>query len=158
MNHIKKHSFLDQATKGADLFVSTLIFATIVGLIFYLFRIVVELFRSLPDLDINRMLYSVAIVIILVKAYRLLLFYMQTHHVSIKYIVEIAIIAPAIELIFVPSGRGDTLNIIYAVFSLASLFIYVQYFARLCTADHTDILEEEALEEEKVLVGQEVNY
>lgn len=158
MNHIKKHSFLDQATKGADLVVSLLIFATIVGLVFYLFRIVVDLFQTLPGLDINRMLYSVAIVVILVKAYRLLLFYMQTHHVSIKYIVEIAIIAPAIELIFVPDGRSDVLNIVYAVFSLANLIIYVKYFSNLCDADHTDILEEDALEQEKNLVREEISY
>ena len=151
MNHIKKNSFLDQATKGADMVVSILIFGTIVALVIFLFMLVVDMFRSLPEVDISRLLYSVAIVIILVKAYRILLYYMNTHHVSIKYIVEIAIIAPAIELIFVPDGRSDILNVIYAVFSLLSLFIYVQYFTKLCDADHTEILEEEKIEQGKAI-------
>lgn len=149
MNYIKKNSFLYQATKGADIVVSLLIFATIVGLVFFLFNLVINLFRSLPSLDINQALYSVAIVIILVKAYRILLFYMNKHHVSIKYIVEIAIIAPAIELIFVPGGRSLELNIVYAVFSLGSLLIYVMYFRNLCEADDKDIKDEAQLELEK---------
>lgn len=149
MNYIKKNSFLYQATKGADIVVSFLIFATIVGLVFFLFNLVINLFRSLPSLDINQALYSVAIVIILVKAYRILLFYMNKHHVSIKYIVEIAIIAPAIELIFVPGGRSLELNIVYAVFSLGSLLIYVMYFRNLCEADDKDIKDEAQLELEK---------
>lgn len=149
MNYIKKNSFLDQATKGADIVVSLLIFATIIGLVFFLFNLVINLFRSLPSLDINQALYSVAIVIILVKAYRILLFYMNKHHVSIKYIVEIAIIAPAIELIFVPDGRSFGLNIVYAAFSLGSLLIYVIYFTSLCEADDTDIRDEAQIELEK---------
>jgi uncharacterized membrane protein (DUF373 family) len=156
MNYIRKNSFFDQAAKGADVVVSILIFATIVGLVFYLFRIVVDLFASLQFLDVNRVLYSVAIVIILVKVYRILLFYMNTHHVSIKYIVEIAIIAPAIELIFVPEGRSELLNIIYAVFSLCSLLIYVMYFRKLCDADETDIRDEEKLERQKAHVTQDI--
>lgn len=153
MNYLKDHPLMNRAVKGADSIVSLLIFATIIGLVFYILRVVIDMFRLLPGLDINQILYSVAIVIILVKAYRILLFYMNKHHVSIKYIVEIAIIAPAIELIFIPNGRDLGLNIVYAVFSLGSLLIYVLYFTKLCDADHKDMEEEEEIERETAITN-----
>jgi uncharacterized membrane protein (DUF373 family) len=150
MNYLKDHPIVNRAVKLVDSFVSLLIFATILGLVLYIVRIVVEMFVYLPSSNINQTLYSVAIIIILVKAYRILVFYMNKHHVSIKYIVEIAIIAPAIELIFIPSGRDLGLNIVYALFSLGSLLIYVLYFTKLCDADHIDMKEEENIEREKI--------
>lgn len=149
MNYLKNHPLINHAVRGADSVVSLTIFATIVGLVLYIITVVIDMFRLLPVLDISRVLYSVAIIIILVKAYRILLFYMNKHHVSIKYIVEIAIIAPAIELIFVPDGRSLGLNIVYAVFSLGSLLIYVLYFAKLCNADDIDMQEVHEIELEK---------
>lgn len=149
MNYLKDHPLMDKAVRGADSIVSLAIFATIVGLVLYIINLVIDIFTSLPEADISRVLYSLSIVIILVKAYRILLFYMNKHHVSIKYIVEIAIIAPAIELIFVPDGRDLGLNIVYALFSLGSLLIYVLYFAKLCDADDKDMKEEAQIELEK---------
>lgn len=73
-------------------------------------------------------LLSIAEVLILMKAYRILVSYLTSHHISVEYIVEISIIAPAIELLFAYDAYDVPTKIILGVFGLANLFFYLHYF------------------------------
>ena len=87
----------------------------------------------------------VSLIIILVKAYHLLYFYMISHHVSVRYIVEISIIAPAVELIFVPNGRSMEVNILYAIFGITNLIIYMIFYHKLHQIDNDWLKDDDEL-------------
>ncbi|MDZ4216731.1 MAG: hypothetical protein U1C97_00245, partial [Candidatus Gracilibacteria bacterium] len=79
--------------------------------------------------------HDVAYIIVLVKAFRVLLFYLQTQHLSIKYLIEISIIAPAIEIIFASANFSFSMNLLFVVFSLSNLIIYLTYYEKLSLID-----------------------
>jgi uncharacterized membrane protein (DUF373 family) len=70
------------------------------------------------------LLHTIAFTIVLVKAYKILIAYAQTRHINIKYLIEISIIAPIIEIIF--NSRTYALEVI-AVFGLFAFFNMVAY-------------------------------
>lgn len=76
----------------------------------------------------KRVLHSIAEVIVLIKAYRILVSYVHTHHVSVEYIVEISIVATAVELLFAVDTHSVPNNIVLAAFGLINLFAYLHYF------------------------------
>jgi len=76
----------------------------------------------------RRALHSIAEVLILIKAYRILVSYLKTHHISVEYIVEISIIASAIELLFAADTHNVYTQAIFAVFGLSNLIIYLYFF------------------------------
>lgn len=76
----------------------------------------------------RRALHSIAEMIILIKAYRILVSYLKTHHVSVEYIVEISIIAPAIELLFAAEYYDSVSKVVLAVFGLCNLVLYLHFF------------------------------
>lgn len=80
------------------------------------------------DVFSKRALHTIAEMIIFMKAYRILVSYIKTHHVSVEYIVEISIIAPAIELLFAGQYYDLGSKIILAVFGLVTLFLYLYFF------------------------------
>ena len=80
-------------------------------------------------------LHAIAFAVVLIKAYSILISYLRMHHISIKYMVEIAIIAPAIEVIFNAPAESLSLNILYTCFSLVSLVLYLLFYERLVKAD-----------------------
>ena len=71
------------------------------------------------------LLAFIAFAIVLIKAYRILISYAKTQHVNIKYLVEIAIIAPAIEILFNSHGYHFEILVLFGVFGIANLVIYV---------------------------------
>ena len=73
-------------------------------------------------------LHAIAEVLILIKAYRILVSYLKTHHISVEYIVEISIIAPAIELLFATAMYDTSTKIILGVFGVTNLFLYLYFF------------------------------
>lgn len=75
-----------------------------------------------------RALHSIAEVIVLIKAYRVLVSYVRTHHVSVEYIVEISIIASAVELLFALDTHSLSANVVLAIYGLTNLFLYLYYF------------------------------
>lgn len=121
--------------------VSLLILATTIAVVVFTIMEVVNLFSNIVDFNGKEVLRTVALIVILVKAYRLLVYYMQSHHVSIRYIVEIAIIAPTVELIFTPDDRSLAMNIIYAAFAVANLLVYILYCKKLDAIDK-DLVDE----------------
>lgn len=71
------------------------------------------------------LLAFIAFTIVLIKAYRILISYAKTQHVNIKYLTEISIIAPAIEIVFNSHHYRLEILILLACFGLANLIIYV---------------------------------
>lgn len=77
------------------------------------------------------MLHQIALVIVFVKAYRILVAYALHHHVDVRFIVEISIIAPAVEVIF--NSRLHQHPWIMAMlgsYGLANLLLYLLFYQR----------------------------
>lgn len=81
--------------------------------------------RQLLQLEL---LHTIAFTIVLVKAYKILISYAQNRHVSIKYLIEIAIIAPTIEIVFNSTKYPIEANILFAVFAFANLIAYLHFY------------------------------
>ncbi len=97
----------------------------------YFFRGITEgylLSHDAMDAFSPRALHSIAEVIILIKAYRILISYVNTQHVSVEYIVEISIIASAIELLFAMDSHDVWNKLVLGVFGLCNLYLYLRYF------------------------------
>lgn len=114
-----------------DKLVSLIILATIGVVLFFAVFEFWKLSMHFPDIRPENALHTVALSIVFVKAYRMLLYYLECHHISVKYIVEISIIAPAVELIFASSTRPIEINILFAFFSIAMLIIYLVFYKKL---------------------------
>lgn len=74
------------------------------------------------------LLHTIAFTIVLVKAYKILVSYAQKRHVSIKYLVEISIIAPTIEIVFNSQKYPIEFNIMFGVFAFANLIAYLHFY------------------------------
>jgi uncharacterized membrane protein (DUF373 family) len=80
-----------------------------------------------------QLLHTIAFTIVLVKAYKILICYAQTRHINIKFLVEIAIVAPTIELIFNVRNYELEINVLFAVFAFANLIAYLFFYKTLKT-------------------------
>lgn len=81
--------------------------------------------RSSLELEL---LHTIAFTIVLVKAYKILIAYAETRHINLKFLVEIAIIAPTIELIFNPKSYEYEAMILMAGFAFANLVAYLFFY------------------------------
>jgi uncharacterized membrane protein (DUF373 family) len=74
------------------------------------------------------LLHTIAFTIVLVKAYKILIAYAQTRHINIKFLIEISIIAPTIEIIF--NARNYSLPIItvFGLFAFLNLLAYLFFY------------------------------
>ena len=75
-----------------------------------------------------RILHAVARTIVVLKAYRILVSYLRSHHVTVKYMLEIAIIASIVELLFAYDLHDFETKIIFAVFGLVGLALYLYFY------------------------------
>ena len=75
-----------------------------------------------------RILHAVARTIVVLKAYRILVSYLRSHHVTVKYILEIAIIASVVELFFAYDLHDFETKIVFAVFGLVGLALYLYFY------------------------------
>lgn len=69
-------------------------------------------------------LHNVAVLLILMKAYRILVEYMKHHHIDIKFMVEIGIIACILELLFNSSEYTEHMQTLFAVIAVTFLGFY----------------------------------
>ncbi len=69
-------------------------------------------------------LHNIAVLIILMKAYRILVEYMRNHHINIKYMVEIGIVACVLELLFNFKQYTPDMQMLLAGISVSFLAIY----------------------------------
>ena len=79
------------------------------------------------------LLHTIAFTIVLVKAYKILVAYAETRHINLKFLVEISIIAPTIELIFNARNYVLGVNILFAVFAFCNLIAYLHFYKTLKT-------------------------
>lgn len=126
---------MNQLTKVTDLITSLLIFGAVLTVLGFIGLKIFAMYQSLIANNLEELLHDMALVIVLIKAYRLLLFYLESHHVSIKFIIEISIIAPAVEIIFAVGNRPLEINILFGVFSFLNLLIYLLFYRRLRETD-----------------------
>ena len=122
-------------TRWLDNIFSLFIFLTILVLTGFTGYWIYALMRDAFHPDFVSILHNIAVTVVLLKAYRVLVFYFQKHHISIKYIMEISIIAPAVEIIFASSQQPMSVNILFGVFSLANLVLYLVFYERLTMID-----------------------
>ena len=71
-------------------------------------------------------LHNVAVLLILMIAYRVLVEYMRYHHIDIKFMVEIAIIASVLELVF--NFAAYSIEMRYILLGLAVFFLATYVF------------------------------
>lgn len=81
--------------------------------------------RTGLELDL---LHTIAFTIVLVKAYKILIAYAHTRHINLKFLIEIAIIAPTIELIFNVRNYPIEVNILFAGFAFCNLIVYLFFY------------------------------
>ena len=87
------------------------------------------------------LLHTIAFTIVLVKAYKILIAYAETRHINIKFLVEIAIIAPTIELIFNARSYSLGVNILFATFAFFNLIAYLYFYKTVKTVS-SDYMKE----------------
>jgi len=144
---MKHKYFFNPIIRATNVIVSLLIFIAMLVLVVYLGYIVVDAVGHASALNFSNTLHDIALLVVLVKAYRILLYYYREHHISIKYIVEISIIAPAIELLFAPTNHDLFTNMLFATFSIANLVLYLLFFKTLAKADREECKESHQLDE-----------
>lgn len=71
-------------------------------------------------------LHTIALLIILMKAYRILVEYMRYYHINIKYMLEIGIIASVLELLF--NYQSYSSDMLYIFLGLAVSFSFIYAF------------------------------
>lgn len=79
----------------------------------------------------HNLLHNIAFTIVLVKAYTILMEYAKTKHINLKYTLEIAIIAPIIEIIFNYSSYTFEMIIFYGVSAVLFSIIYLFFYENL---------------------------
>lgn len=129
---------IENITKYTDFVFTGVILVSIIALIIYSVRMGVDLLMSSFYPDFNNIIHNIAYIVVLLKAYKIMVFYFRYQNLSIKYLVQIAIIAPAIEVIFAINNQNLWINILYSLFSLANLLIYIIYHKELDKFDITD--------------------
>ena len=90
-----------------------------------------ELSTALFEHRIKKIVHDIAYFIVLIKAYKVLLSYLEQGSVGIRYIMEISIIAPSLEVIFAFDTHDAWTNIFLGAFSLITLFLYLLFFDRI---------------------------
>ncbi len=76
----------------------------------------------------RRILHAVAHTIVILKAYRILVSYLRSYHVTVKYMLEIAFVACVVELFFAYDLHDLETKIIFAVFGLVGLALYLYFY------------------------------
>ena len=89
------------------------------------------------DLEL-RLLHTITFTFVLVKAYRILISYARTHNINIKLLIEIAIIAPTIEIIFNIKNHSFEVIALLALFAFANLLAYLFFYKtiKLVSSDY----------------------
>ncbi len=81
-------------------------------------------------------LHNIAVLIILMKAYRILVEYMRNHHINIKYMVEIGIVACVLELLFNSKQYTPDMQMLLAGIAVSFLAIYAFRYESFVKAMH----------------------
>lgn len=94
------------------------------------------------------LLHTIAFTIVLVKAYKILISFAETRHINIKFLVEIAIIAPTIELIFNAKNYAFENMALLAAFAFCNMLAYLFFYTTLRTV-HNDYVRDLCVHDEE---------
>ena len=75
----------------------------------------------------EEILSVITIILVLVKSFKILISYSKHHHIEIKPLVEIGIIALLMEVVFNFGAHSMEINWLFAVFGLGLLVIYAAF-------------------------------
>ncbi len=114
-----------------DTFVSFLIFIVLISFLGFMILKVIGILNDTINLNFKHMIHDVIYFIVLVKVYKILISYIRVHHISVKYILEISIIAPMIEVIFIVDQRPWWVTVIFIIFSFLSLSLYMIFYEKI---------------------------
>ncbi len=84
----------------------------------------------------QELLHNIAFIIVLIKAYTIMREYAKYRHISIKYILEIAIIAPVVEVVFNYHSYDFNMIVFYGVFASIISGIYLYFYQDLKKAEN----------------------
>lgn len=79
-------------------------------------------------------LHNIAVLLILMKAYRILVEYMKYQHIDIKFMVEIGIITVVLELLFNSQQYSESMRMVMASMAVAFLVVYAFRYDTLLKA------------------------
>ena len=79
-------------------------------------------------------LHNIAVLLILMKAYKILVGYMKYHHIDIKFVVEIGIITVVLELLFNSQQYSESMRMVMASMAVAFLVVYAFKYDTLLKA------------------------
>ena len=141
---------MSRITRATDLMVSSYVYVVAIMLVLFMIGSLItginsffenfwDVTKSGPGFDNSAarlaleqgLLHTIAFTIVLVKAYKILISYAATRHINLKFLVEIAIVGPTIELIFNADGYNLYVNVLFAFFALANLLIYLHFYKTL---------------------------
>jgi uncharacterized membrane protein (DUF373 family) len=123
--------------RGMNFVVSLFVLGLTLVLLYYMIaRLGLMMHQVLKDefLSPNNsesLLSQLAYAIVLIKAYTILRSYLKTHRLNLKFLIEIAIIACVIEVIFNWQAHSMAMNAVFGLFGLANLLLYLVYYDRL---------------------------
>ncbi len=79
-------------------------------------------------------LHNIAVLLILMKAYRILVEYMKYHHIDIKFMVEIGIITVVLELLFNSQQYSENMRLVMVAMAVTFLAVYAFRYDTLLKA------------------------
>lgn len=94
----------------------------------------------------DAVIHAVPITIILIKAYKILLEYAKIQHVNIKYVLEIAITAPVVEIIFNFSEYDHMQLYFMGGFTVVMSLVYLYFYDTIKRVE-VDYTKEHKIEE-----------
>lgn len=116
--------------------VRVIIVVLLIALLIFVFSELYDIvITSFLDPKSRNLLHDIAFILVFVKAIKMLIAYLQTDRIAITYLVEISIIAPAIEIIFAADRHSPVLLTIIGVFGMANLLVYILLHEKLVLAD-----------------------
>ena len=112
-------------------FIVILLLAAYTGIVLWIGsqEIFIHLFSGIGEEERQlRILHAVARTILVLKAYRILVSYLRTHHVTVKYMLEIAFVACVVELFLASDLHDFETKIVFAVFGLVGVALYLYFY------------------------------
>lgn len=81
----------------------------------------------------------VATIVILVKAYKVLMAYFKNHHLSVKYLMEITFTASFLELLFNSASYDLEIQIIFLILGLSTLLLYLVFYQKITMVQEKEV-------------------
>jgi uncharacterized membrane protein (DUF373 family) len=123
--------FWKQPTEVLHFILHVLIYALMVLLLVYAAMDIYNIVNNLNEFGTRRILHDIAFFVVIVKAYMVLYSYFQSRRVSLRYIVEISIVAPFVEVIFAFDKHDLATNIFLGTFGIICLIVLCVFYEKL---------------------------